>query len=94
MANDRASRHFGLPTYRVPVAGRGAEADLFQPRFRSPPPAPGAHQVEDGDRLDTLAFRLTGDPAAFWRLADANGVYDPLSLLEPGRILRIPERGR
>lgn len=89
---ERASRHYGLATYRVPVAGRG-EADFYQPRFRAFAPGERSRQVSEDERLDTLAFRLTGDPQAFWRLADANRVYDARDLLEPGRIIRVPRRG-
>lgn len=46
--------------------------------------------VHDGERPDTLAARLVGDPTQFWRLCDANLVFVPSDLVaEPGRVLRV-----
>jgi hypothetical protein len=93
MAKDPNSRHKDLATYRVPVAGRQATVDLFQPRFRPlVPPETIAQPVTGRDRLDTLAFELTGDAQGFWRLADLNRAYDPTNLLLPGRSIRAPRR--
>lgn len=48
------------------------------------------HSVVDGDRPDNLAARYLGDPLAFWRICDANGVLHPEELTEPiGRRVRI-----
>lgn len=92
MTVDRSSRHFGLPTYRIPAPGRTATIEIWQPRLRTIP-APARHvEARQQDRLDLLAYRLTGDPHGAWWLADANAVYDPLDLLEPGRILAVPGR--
>jgi hypothetical protein len=48
------------------------------------------HVVTQGERHDTLAAQLLGDPEQFWRLCDANGVLRPEELTEtPGRRVRI-----
>ena len=93
MTKDSTSRHKDLSTFRVPIAGRSGSADLYQPRFRPavlPPTIP--HAVTGQDRLDSLAFDLTGEATAFWRLADLNRTYDATTLLEPGRTIRAPRR--
>jgi hypothetical protein len=44
----------------------------------------------EGDRRDLLAARHLGDVELWWRLADANGVIDPVGMATPpGRALRI-----
>ena len=44
----------------------------------------------EGDRLDNLAARVTGDPTQFWRICDANLIKHPKELAGPsGRRIRI-----
>jgi hypothetical protein len=66
------------------------------------PPDPAAviplawHRVVPGDRLDLLAARYLGDPAAAWRIADANLALDPDDLVGPeaeGSVVVIPAPG-
>ncbi|MEQ1955824.1 hypothetical protein [Mesorhizobium sp. CN2-181] len=95
MIKNRNSRHNGLATYRVPIPGRDGTADICQPRFRPTVlPETVTQAISAQDRLDTLASALTGDPQGFWRLADLNRSYDPASLLDPGRTIRVPRRVR
>ncbi len=48
------------------------------------------HVVNDGDRLDSLAFRYLGDAEQWWRIADANPALDPRDLTSvPGNRIRI-----
>lgn len=43
------------------------------------------------DRPDLLAARTLGEPLAWWRLADANGVDDPNALTDtPGARVAVP----
>jgi len=50
----------------------------------------GRVTVSDGDRIDTLAAEVTGDPTQFWRLADGNLVLRPEELVaQPGRVIRV-----
>ncbi|MBP8539426.1 hypothetical protein [Streptomyces sp. MK37H] len=49
------------------------------------------HTVSSGERPDHLGQRYFGDPAAWWRIADANPVLDPRELTaEPGQDIAIP----
>jgi hypothetical protein len=49
-------------------------------------------QVKEGDRLDTLAANLLGDPEQYWQLCDANNAMNPFDLTaEIGRTLRIAQ---
>jgi hypothetical protein len=45
--------------------------------------------VRERDRRDLLAAVHLGDPALWWRLADANGTVDPRDLEAPGTHVRI-----
>ncbi|MFJ8579368.1 hypothetical protein [Micromonospora sp. NPDC093277] len=54
------------------------------------------HRVVPDDRLDLLAARYLGDPAAAWRICDANLALDPDALVGPdaeGRVIAIPGPG-
>jgi hypothetical protein len=47
--------------------------------------------VAASERPDLLAARTLGEPLAYWRLADANGVADPNALTEtPGSRVAVP----
>lgn len=50
----------------------------------------GHHTVAEGERIDHVAAATIGDPAAWWQLADANGVSDPVDLVrDPGAVVRV-----
>jgi hypothetical protein len=79
-----------------------ATAELVQPdgtrvaclrRRLVPDPARYAtvleHRVLEGERLDRLAAAYLGDPELFWRMADANGLLDPVALEEVNRRVRL-----
>ncbi|KNE79802.1 MULTISPECIES: hypothetical protein [Streptomyces] len=52
------------------------------------------HTVGAGERPDHLAQHYFGDPAQWWRIADANPVLDPRELTaEPGQAIAIPLPG-
>ncbi len=47
--------------------------------------------VGASERPDLLAARTLGEPLAYWRVADANGVFDPNTLTDtPGARVAIP----
>jgi hypothetical protein len=47
--------------------------------------------VGASERPDLLATRTLGEPLAYWRVADANGVFDPNTLTDtPGARVAIP----
>lgn len=47
------------------------------------------YRVHQGDRIDFLAFREYGDSTQWRRIAEANGLDNPLDL-KPGQILIVP----
>jgi hypothetical protein len=48
------------------------------------------HVVAQGDRLDNITAKYLGDPAQFWRVADANDTLCPEELTEEvGRRITI-----
>jgi nucleoid-associated protein YgaU len=50
--------------------------------------------VNQGDRLDHIAFRFYSDPERFWRICDANEATWPDELVEqPGAKILIPPSG-
>lgn len=54
------------------------------------------HRVGPEDRIDLVTARYLGDPAAFWRVCDANLALDPAALVGPaaeGSIIVIPVPG-
>jgi hypothetical protein len=94
-------RYDGAETATVPTSdGLGGTRDVAYLIPRVPPataPATMArHQVVPDDRLDLLAARYLGDPAAGWRIADANTALDPDEVAGPdaeGRVIVIPAPG-
>jgi LysM repeat protein len=50
------------------------------------------HQVQAGETLDRIAASYYGDPTRWRRIAEANGVHDPLSIA-PGTVITIPKAG-
>lgn len=50
-----------------------------------------AYQVNQGDRLDLIAFKYYRDPERFWRICDANLAMWPEDLVsKPGKKILIP----
>jgi hypothetical protein len=60
--------------------------------IRQPPPVIGYHPSSGSDRLDLLAFKYTGDPAAFWRICDANNAM-VAGTLTARALIAIPANG-
>ncbi len=56
---------------------------------KSSPDTAHVHLVARSDTLQGIAFREYDDPAQWRRIAEANGIDDPLAL-QPGRRLLIP----
>ena len=92
---DPASRYFALGNAEHVTAG--GERLIYRQRRFLPQGAPqqGGRTVVvgAGDRLDTIAARMLGDPLQFWRIADANNAMNPFDLAEPGRLLDVPAVG-
>lgn len=96
---DNASRYAGLDTATliVPDLEEGARETRYV-RRRMIPPAGNAiilveHTVAQGERLDQITARYTGDPTQFWRICDVNNVFEAEELEEPGRVIEIAVRG-
>lgn len=84
---DPASRYAGLTPKvfgdRARYVGRRAIPATASRNFAQ-------YTVTQGDRLDTIAAQMVGDPTQFWRICDANPVLRPTDLTAtPGRSLRI-----
>ncbi|MEQ4208816.1 LysM domain-containing protein [Actinopolymorpha sp. B17G11] len=96
------SRYDGveIATATVPDGAGGSREVRYLRRRAVPDPAAAApmalHAVAADDRLDLVTARYLGDPAAFWRIADANAALDPDALVGPdaeGALLVIPVPG-
>lgn len=80
----------GITEYTDPATGRR----IVHRRRRIIPdldgqPVLAEHRVTQGERLDVIAARYTGDPERFWMLCDANQVQSPADLEVVGRVIRI-----
>jgi hypothetical protein len=91
---DRTSRYDGLDTATL-ITPEGRHISYQQRRF-----LPQAEtlsvlleiRVKQGDRLDTLAANLLGDPEQYWQICDANNAMNPFDLTaEVGRTLYISQ---
>jgi hypothetical protein len=88
-----SSRYYGaqVETYTTP---NGIQIAYLQRRI-----IPQAHvyttlrnySINEGDRLDNLAYKFMGDPILYWMICDANSAVDPDQLTaEPGSTIQIP----
>ncbi|HEY0183328.1 MAG TPA: tail protein X [Rhodopila sp.] len=87
-----SSRYYGLPVleYRTPD---GRVLRYVRRRFIPQPsafPTLVSHNVQQGDRIDTIAARYLGDPLLYWRIVDANLGVRPGETLVDGQSIRIP----
>ncbi len=95
MAFDQTSRYYGVETATRTVKDEhGNDRVIAYKRRRIIPPPDdqptlAEHRVSEGERLDNVTARYTGDPLLFWRLCDANGVLRPGELEVIGRVIRI-----
>lgn len=86
----------GVSTYTRPAPPGGAPLPIaFLKRRLVPRPERFTTAYEyvcvERDRRDLVAATHLGDPLLWWRLADANGVIDPVTMTLPvGRRLRMP----
>lgn len=85
----RGSRYEPVETATLKDAG-GQEVRYKRLRFVAREAAPLAYVVQEGDRIDQVAWNVYRDPEMWWRIADANAdlVADDLATV-PGRVLRI-----
>lgn len=75
----------------------GPDGEVVRHLARRFLPHPASLRIEGearsapGERLDLVSARALGDPAAYWRLCDANGVSDPAAVdLSVPRRWRVP----
>lgn len=91
---DHTSRYYGLDNATLTTA---AGRHLSYKRRRFLPQAETLSvvlevRVKEGDRLDTLAADLLGDPEQYWQICDANNAMNPFALTaEVGRTLHIAQ---
>ncbi len=98
---DEASRYRKVAIALLPAPALSPTSGAAQPpvpylrrRFIAQPRsiALAAHvMVASSERPELLANRTLGEPLAYWRIADANGVTDPNALTDtPGARVAIP----
>ena len=95
-------RYAGLDVATCEVddgAGGRREVRFLRRRVLPDPrmmPTAAVHQVAADDRIDLIAAMYLGDPAAFWRVCDANAALDPFGLVgreAEGTTIVIPVPG-
>ena len=86
-----SSRYVRVATVETKTAAGETVSAL---KLRRLTPVSGvARVVQAGDRLDLLAFAVSGSGAQGWHIADANTALDANELLTvPGQSLQVPER--
>jgi len=88
------SRYYGVPIARFITAGDDTGVPYVLRRFipqRRDIPIAFEHVVQSGERPDTLASAMLGDPELYWRVCDANAVIDPFELTDTlGKHVGIP----
>lgn len=98
---DEASRYRKVAIALLPAPAQSPTSGAAQPpvpylrrRFIAQPRgiALAAHVVVTAsERPELLANRTLGEPLAYWRIADANGVTDPNALTDtPGARVAVP----
>lgn len=88
----RKSRYLKLPA-AVTIDSRGRSVSAVSPRMLPTVSGTFLHTIEDGDRLDHLAFKYYRQPTRWWRICDANPDFmSPDALLgkDPFLTLFIP----
>jgi hypothetical protein len=52
-------------------------------------------QLNEGQRLDSIAATTLGVPELFWQICDANDALNPFDLMSgAGRVIKIPMPGQ
>ena len=86
----KGSRYEQVPTLDY-TAADGRIIRYKAVRVIPPTPALGRHIVDEGERLDHIAFQHYRDAERFWRIGDANLTVWPENLTaESGRVIAIP----
>lgn len=69
---DPKSRYVKHAEVTTATDRRGREVACVTPAVVPPQTELGRHRLRQGQRLDHLANHYLDDPAAFWRIAEAN----------------------
>jgi len=85
----KGSRYERVPEAKLTDAN-DREIRYKTTRFIVDPLALVGHRVQDGERLDNIAWQHFRDAERFWRICDANRAIWPNDLLEEAAVLRIP----
>lgn len=84
------SRYLGQPVVTVPINAAGATAvAVYGPPVTGPAQF-AYYTVVDGDRFDTISYKVYGYPEYWWRIANANPEVFYPDRLVTGSIIRIP----
>jgi hypothetical protein len=93
---DQTSRYFNIETSTLTVeTNSGEKKEIKYVRRRFLPPDGemtilAEHIAKQEDRLDNITALYIGDSTQFWRICDANEVFNPPDLTsEVGRIIKI-----
>jgi hypothetical protein len=85
----KGSRYEKVPEATI-TAADGRVIRYKVTRFIVDPLAVVGHRVQNGERLDQIAWQHFRDAERFWRICDANRALWPDDLLEEGVVLRVP----
>ena len=88
---DPKSRYAKTTTYVV-TDHRGRPVTVVAVPPRPAQRIAGVHLLRQGQRVDHLALQYLGDPAGYWRIAEANDAMQAEWLTEQAEI-EIPVKG-
>ncbi len=86
----KGSRYADVAEHQI-TGPRGRVVRYKKIRLIPDTPAETVHEVQEGERLDLIAYQHEHEPDGFWRICDANRAMWPDELVaEPGRRILIP----
>jgi hypothetical protein len=88
---DPQSRYARYASILQATDRRGRSVACVSPAEVPPQAELGQHRLREGQRLDHLAAHYLGDPAGFWRIAEANDAMTAEAALD-APLVRIPTR--
>lgn len=78
---------------QIPIQSRYDGKRVYKSTIYPPIPSSPMDTLivsNEGDYLDTLAYKYYGDPTLYWIIANANNIGKGRMSVQPGLTLRIP----
>ena len=73
--------------YAAPITDAAGQTNLF---VAAPPTATAQYRWREGDRMDSLAFKLLGLSTLYWQIMDLNPTIMDATAIAPGTLITVP----